>query len=208
VKLTVEEIFAMTLLTPWLRELHQLHPAIRIELDTAATLLDLGAGEADIALRSTSKPQPAGLVGRRICADDWTLYCSRDYAARNGVPKSRQALKRHTIIGGGGGNLARVYSAWIHNLGLEEQVAMEHGSSGGLLTAVRAGIGLAALPCIVADADPDLIRCVPPADHGRTMWLLTHERVRHSPAVRTVIDFLYTRLSEHLRRLEREPIRP
>ena len=24
----------------------------------------------------------AGVVGRRLCIDDWTLYCSRDYAAR------------------------------------------------------------------------------------------------------------------------------
>ena len=202
VKLTTEEIFAMTLLSPWLRELHERFPAIRLELDTVNTLRDLGAGEADIALRSTSKEQPAGTVGRAICRDDWTLYCSRDYAERNGVPKSRDALKRHVIIAGGGGNLARVYSRWLHELGLEQQIAMEHGSSGGLLTAVRSGIGIAALPCIVADGDPDLIRCVPPADHGRTMWLLTHDRVKRSPAVRAVIDYLYERLTQHVRRLE------
>lgn len=202
VKLTTEEIFAMTILAPWLRELHELHPAIRIELDTANALRDLGAGEADIALRSTSKAMPAGIVGRAICPDDWTLYCSRDYAERHGVPKSRNALKRHAIVAGGGGTLARVYAAWIHDLGLDEQIAMEHGSCGGLLTAVRTGIGLGALPCIVADAEPDLLRCVPPADHGRTMWLLTHERVRRTPAVRTVIDLLYDRLSAHVRHLE------
>lgn len=202
VKLTTEEVFAMTLLSPWLRELHERFPAIRLELDTMNTLRDLGAGEADIALRSTSKDQPAGIVGRAICPDDWTLYCSRDYAERHGVPKSRDALKRHAIIAGGGGNLARVYQRWLHDLGLEQQIAMEHGSSGGLLTAVRSGIGIAALPCIVADSDPDLIRCVPPVDHGRTLWLLTHERVKRSPAVRAVIDYLYQRLVTHVRQLE------
>lgn len=202
VKLTTEEVFAMTLLAPWLRELHDRFPAIRLELDTVNTLRDLGAGEADIALRSTSKEQPAGIVGRPICRDDWTLYCSRDYAERHGVPKSRDALKRHAIVAGGGGNLARVYQRWLHDLGLEQQVTMEHGSSGGLLTAVRSGIGIAALPCIVADGDPDLIRCVPPVDHGRTLWLITHDRVKLRPTVRAVIDYLYERLTEHVRRLE------
>jgi hypothetical protein len=33
------------------------------------------------------------------------------------------------------------------------------------------------------------------------MWLLTHERVRRSPPVRAVIDFLYAGLSGHIRRL-------
>ena len=82
---------------------------------------------------------------------------------------------------------------------------MHHGTSAGLLSAVRSGFGIAVLPCIVADADPDLIRCLPPReDHGRVLWLLTHERVRHTPRVRAVIDFLYERLSRHVRQLEAE----
>lgn len=203
VKLTTEEIFAVTLLAPLLRELHDLHPAIRIELDTSREPLDLGAGEADIALRSTSKPQPAGIVGRRIVRDDWTLYCSRDYAERRGAPRSVEDLKNHPIVGGGGGNLWRAYSNWIRQLGLEDQVAMQHASSTGLLSAVRSGFGIGVLPCIVADSDPDLIRCLDPEfNHGRVMWLLTHERVRRSPRVRTVVDFLYDRLSRHVRELE------
>ena len=202
VRLTTEEIFANTLLGPMLRELHELHPDIIIDLDTAREIRDLGNGDADIALRSTNKPQPAGTVGRRLCIDDWTLYCSRDYGARHGVPKSVEQLKSHALIGGGGGNLWRAYEAWIHELGLEEQVAMHHGTSTGLLTAVRSGFGIAVLPCIVADGEPDLIRCLPPRrGHGRVMWLLTHERVRHTPRVRVVIDFLYEQLKRRVSEL-------
>jgi DNA-binding transcriptional LysR family regulator len=199
VRLTTEEIFANTLLGPMLRELHDLHPGIVIELDTARELRDLGNGDADIALRSTALPSPAGVVGRRLCIDDWTLYCSRDYAARHGVPKSVEDLKNHALVGGGGGNLWRAYEAWIHELGLDEQVAIHHGTSTGLLSAVRSGFGIAVLPCIVADDDPDLIRCLPPRrGHGRTMWLLTHDRVRHTPRVRFVIDFLYEQLRQRV----------
>jgi len=203
VRITTDEIFAMTLLPPILRDLYEHSPEIHIELDSSPAVRDLGAGEADIALRSSSSQQPAGLVGRALCIDDWTLYCSREYAARKGVPASRHELKQHTIIGGGGGNLWRHYKAWIEELGLQEQVAMHQGSPGGLLAGVRSGFGIAVLPCIVADAEPDLLRCFPPRDgHGRTLWLLTHERVRHTPRVRAVIDFLYEQLSRHVHRLE------
>ena len=203
VRITSEDIYANGLLSPLLRELHDLHPEIMIELDTGQEMLDLGSGQADIALRSSSKDQPAGLVGRMLCKDDWTLYCSRDYAARHGTPSSIEDLKRHVIVGGGGGNLWRHYEAWLKQLGLEDQVAMHHATSTGLLSAVRSGFGIAVLPCAVADADAELIRCIPPReDHGRILWLLTHERVRRTPRVRIIIDFLYDRLSRHLRDLE------
>jgi len=80
---------------------------------------------------------------------------------------------------------------------------MHHASAMGMMSAIRSGLGIAVLPRIVADADPDLIQCVPPKDgHGRVMWLVTHERVRRTPRVRVVIDFLYERLSRHIRQLE------
>jgi len=203
VRVTSEEIYALSLIVPLLPGLRERHPEILIELDTGQQMRDLGAGEADIALRSSSQDQPSGLVGRRICVDDWTLYCSRDYAARNGAPSTVEELKRHAIVGGGGGNLWRHYQNWLKTLGLEQQVAMMHATSTGLLTAVRSGFGIAVLPCVVADADPDLIRCLEPReDHLRVLWLVTHERVRHTPAVRAVIDYLYERLMRQVRQLE------
>jgi DNA-binding transcriptional LysR family regulator len=205
VKITTEEVYAITILAPVLRELHERHPQIMIELDASQSVRDLGAGEADISLRSTKNEAqlPAGLVGRQLCIDDWALYCSRDYAARNGVPRTRAQLKKHSFIGGGGGNLWIHYQGWLQSLGLEAQVAMHHATSGGLLSGVRSGFGIAVLPCIVADADPELVQCLPPrGEHGRVLWLFTHERVRHTPRVRTVIDFLYEQLSRHVRQLE------
>ena len=109
VKITTEEVYAITMLTPLLTELHQLHPAILIDLDTSQAVRDLGAGEADISLRSIKgQNQGAGLVGRQLCLDDWALYCSRSYGDRHGVPRKLEDMRSHAFIGGGGGNL------WIH----------------------------------------------------------------------------------------------
>ncbi|WP_300973790.1 LysR family transcriptional regulator [Sphingomonas sp. LHG3406-1] len=203
VRITTEEVFAVTLLTPWLRELHGEHPEVRIELDCTRELRDLGAGEADIALRSAAALQAEGLVGRVLQDDAWALYCSRDYAARHGLPTSRRDLLQHNIIGGGGGGLWRVYSAWLEQMGLLDRVTMQYDGSNGLLSGIRSGLGVGVLPCIVARADPDLLQCLQPTPkQDRKLWLLTHERVRHNPNVRLVTDFLYERLMRHIRETE------
>lgn len=195
VRLTVDEIYAVTLLAPILRDLHEAHPGIRIELDTTEEKRDLAAGQADVALRSSKGPTDAGLVGRRVANDNWTIYCSRDYAAAHGQPRRRRELAGHPFIGGGSPGVWQVYRAWLERNGLTDAVAMQHDSSSGMLSAVRAGFGLAVLPCMVADFDPELVQCLPTdPDNERGLWLLTHERLRHTPRIRAVLDFLYERL--------------
>lgn len=204
VKLTVDEIYAVTLLAPILRDLHEAHPGILIELDTTEEKRDLAAGEADVALRMADRPTGGGLVGRRICTDHWTIYCSRDYAAAHGRPCRRRELKGHAFIGGGGPGVWMYYRRWLETNGLIDSVAMQHGTSTGLLAAVRAGVGLAVLPTLIADHEPGLIQCLPPEPgNPRGLWLLTHERLRHTPRVRVVLDFLYDRLRRLAQETER-----
>jgi DNA-binding transcriptional LysR family regulator len=196
IRLTVTEIYAVSILGPILRDFHDAHPSIRIEVDTSETLSDLGAGAADVALRTTDRPSGAGVFGRRLRDDDWAIYCSRDYAARHGHPTRRTELGAHPIIGGGEPKIWRMYHAWLAENGLLDKVAMHYDTATGLLAAVRGGFGLATLPCTAADADPDLLQCLPPAhDSERGLWLLSHERVRHVPRVRLLIDFLAERLA-------------
>lgn len=198
VKLTTIDIYALTFLAPILNRLHEALPAIRIEVDTSQETLDLAAGEADVAIRTRPDPKGGGLVGRRIGDNRWTVYCSRNYADAHGVPRSREALAGHDFIGGGGTNFWPPYLAWLRANNLEDAVTMHHGTGMGILSAVRAGAGLAVLPSFFADRDPDLIQCLPPhPDDEGGLWLLTHERLRNVPRVRAVLDFL----APELRRL-------
>lgn len=196
VSLTVMEIIAVTILPPILRNLRTEHPGIHIQLDTSDESRDLAAGAADIAIRSSKQPSGAGLVGRRVADNPWTVYCSRDYADRHGVPHNREELAAHPFIGGGGG-VWEPYRAWLRQYGLEESVVMQYDTATGLLSGVRAGMGLSVLPAYLADREPDLIRCLPPKSDDTTgLWLLTHERLRHVPRVRLVLDFLARELTK------------
>jgi DNA-binding transcriptional LysR family regulator len=94
-----------------------------------------------------------------------------------------------------------VYRKWLEENGLEDAVVLHHNSAIGLLAAIRAG---SALPCC-RSSSPTAIRtscaaCRPVPDDTRGLWLLTHERLRHTPRVRAVLDFL----AERLTRLDRE----
>ena len=113
VRLTTLDIYAVTVLLPILRDLHEAHPAIRIELDTTAAPRDLAAGEADVALRNSDSPTGGGLVGRRIADCPWTIYCSRAYAASHAKPHTSEDLRGHAFISGGGEGVWPPYRAWL-----------------------------------------------------------------------------------------------
>lgn len=73
---------------------------------------------------------------------------------------------------------------------------MQYDTGSGLLAGVRSGMGLTILPAFLADREPDLVRCLPPKTEDTTgLWLLTHERLRHVPRVRLVLDFLAAALT-------------
>lgn len=196
VSVSTMEIFAVTILPPILRDLRAAHPGIHIHLDTSDEPRDLSSGATDIAIRSSKQPTGAGLVGRRIADNPWTVYSSRDYADRHGVPHTREELATHPFIGGGGG-VWEPYQAWLRQYGLEDSVVMQYDTASGLLAGVRAGMGLTILPAFLADREPDLIRCIPPKVEDTTgLWLLTHERLRRVPRIRIVLDFLAAELTK------------
>ena len=194
VRLTTSEIYAVTILSSALRDFHAAHPEIRIELDTSDQVRDLDAGAADVAIRISTAPAGAGVVGRRIADDDWAVYGSRGYAAAHRLPRAIDDMRGHPIIGGGEQGVWESYGMYLRQYGLVDAMVMQHNSSLGLLTAVRSGLGLSALPCIVADHDPDLTLCFTTPKVARGIWLLTHQRLRHEPRIRLVSDFLYDHL--------------
>jgi DNA-binding transcriptional LysR family regulator len=74
---------------------------------------------------------------------------------------------------------------------------MQCGSAMGLLTSVRTGLGVSLLPLLVGLPDPGLRLCFRPNQGGtRSLWLLSHNRVRHNAAVRKISDFLFEKLKQ------------
>lgn len=206
VRVTAEETFSVRWLIPALAELSRRQPDIVVEVDACDVFRDLAAGEADVALRSTWHVSDAGVVGRRLCDEDWTFYAGPAYAERRGVPGSIAELAGHALLGGGG-TAWPAYQNWLRRYGLLGSVILHHSSISGLMAAVRQGYGLSALPCWLAEFEPDLVRCFPPPRSGRGLWLLSHETRCRQPHVRAVLDFLHKSFSSRIRSTRSWPIR-
>src|SRR5699024_2561606 len=58
------------------------------------------------------------------------------------------------------------------------------------LSAAKAGMGLAPLPCGLADLETDLVRIAPlPGEFTLDLWLLTHDDLRQTARIRAFLDF-------------------
>jgi DNA-binding transcriptional LysR family regulator len=64
------------------------------------------------------------------------------------------------------------------------------GSLVNQAVAARAGIGLALLPCYLADADPGLVRALaePIAEVAGELWIVTHADLKATARVRAFFE--------------------
>jgi molybdate transport repressor ModE-like protein len=180
-------------IVPAMREFRTAYPDIQVDLILEEKMLDLIAGEADVAVRTGGTPAAAGLVGRRIGRDGWSVYCSRAYAEKFGTPKTAADLAAHQVIG-----LSRDFPraplvVWFDEVVPDAAVVVRHHAIPGLLAGLCGGVGVSLMSNLVASADASLLRCFSPPPEVLSafdVWLVTTERLRHEPRVRALVDFL------------------
>lgn len=195
VRLTASEALASQLVTPLLSDFRKQHSGVLVELFTDDRRFDLARGDADIALRTGSRPDGAGIVARRLPNVAWSVYCSRSYAREHGAPNSIDALNGHPILGMHGALADRPPSLFLIRAAPNSKVSARSNSLGNLVSALKAGLGIAMLPCLIGDADAELLRCLPPVDElDSEMWLIVREEVRSARHVRAFADFLAARI--------------
>ncbi len=172
-RITTTEDVAIALLTPVISHLNKTFPALRTESVVDNRLMDLSRFEADIAIRPTRKP-PDGLVGT-----DLGIIATAVYARRTKVQKlaSRSPPEPWIMRVDSSGPLAD--RRWMEDHVSKELITATFSNFSSLLAAANAGLGLALLPCFVADQHAMLERRSPPIK-GLTshLWMLYHGRMR------------------------------
>ena len=175
VRVTCSETLAYRLLTAELGRFAELHPGIAVELVIDNRQLDLSRREADVALRAT-RPVQRELFGRKLATMGWAIYGSLDHLDRHGTPLSVADLGRHRMVGWGETALPVRAAEWLAETVPAEAVVYRTASLINQLMAVKAGIGLAALPCYLADPEPDLRRVLGPVAGARPRAVADHAR--------------------------------
>ena len=201
-RVTTTEMVASEILAPLLSTLRAQHPALVVELNGDDRRLDLGKGEADIAIRLGSRPDVPGTIRKRLGVSQWGLYCAADYARAHGVPQDVAGLSDHAIIGASEGLAHITALRWLREMAPGAAVAMRCNSVPSLIAAVRAGLGIGPLPRLILRDDPALLPILPTLSHGGDIWLVYPERLRHSAPLRVFVDAVTDRFAELQRRVE------
>jgi DNA-binding transcriptional LysR family regulator len=143
--------------------------------------LDLGRGEADIAIRASQQPREPGISVRKLADCPWGLYCSRAYAAKHGAPACEDELNDHLLIGADGRLSTRDSHLWLRKAAPQASVRTVCSTISTTLVAIRTGHGVGALPCDIAMAQKDLIECFLMPDFNYGWYLITREALSVRP---------------------------
>jgi DNA-binding transcriptional LysR family regulator len=182
-RVTTTDTLMASLLPEILAEFHAAHPGIRIEVALSNQMLDLSRRDADVAIRPANDP-PESLVGRRVGRIAFAVYGSRAYLKRR-----RRDLAAHSWVAPDDSLAGTSVAAWMRKALPSVTVTLRADSLLGLMRAAQAGLGLAALPCYLGDG-AGLARVQGPvAAMDTSLWILTHDDLRHTARVRAFMDF-------------------
>jgi DNA-binding transcriptional LysR family regulator len=169
---------------------HARHPDLAVELVTSDRYLNLAMGEADVAFRS-GEPVDENLVGRKICDSVWAIYASKSYIQQHGQPENIGDLCRHALIGLDGIMQNHRVAKWLPTVVSEPRIVSHSSSILGVVSAVKAGVGVAPLPITLGDAEATLVRVLPPVTElTRSWYLLTAPQLRRTPRIATFVDYM------------------
>lgn len=151
---------------------------------TTEARLDLAHREAEIGLRNAA-PTNANLAARQLGEVAYAPYRARGSEVENQWIAIDPAA-------------ASTPSAKWLNSRTDVEVVIRANAPRMLHDLVRAGTGIAVLPCFVGDREADLERCGSLIEELTSkQWITMHNDDRHRPEIRMVIDRITRLLSGH-----------
>jgi DNA-binding transcriptional LysR family regulator len=175
VRVTTTDSVLRGLVLPCLPALARKHPLLQLELLSTNELVSLTRRDADLALRATPKP-PEHLVGRHLGTIRFVACAGKALpAAQRRKPLDTQdwiavdeAMPDHPSVRWRRKNLPRVRPRHLVD------------TISGIVDAVRAGLGVGALPAFLLERESDLVPLVPQLEGcSSELWLLAHPESRH-----------------------------
>ena len=198
IRVTAPEALMTHTISPIMLGYRTLHPEVRFENLLAEHRVSLEKGEADIAFRAANGELGGDtLISVRLPNIMWGVYCSEDYVARNGEPKSMNDLKDHAIVAYSGLVATLHFSRAFMSFVPDTQVATTSNSTLNMAGAVRAGLGVGLLPLLVGNATPGLVLCFPPpVETDSQWWLVASPDAYRQPRVRSFMAFAADRIRQ------------
>lgn len=168
-----------------LAEFNVLHPAVRFELISSYELLDLAAGEADVAIRIAAQVTDERLICSRLTEVTSTLFASRGYAAAHGLPASEHELAGHSFVVYDPSPSPRGINSWLLQRIGTDQIVSRSADAESVCAAIAAGLGIGPVPVSLAVDYPTMVPCFePPPETTVHSWLCIAPEAYRRPEVR------------------------
>jgi DNA-binding transcriptional LysR family regulator len=188
-RVTASETLSHAVLPRLFAQFHALHPRIQVVLSIDNRMLDLGRREADVALR-VRRPADPSLFGRRLTGIAWAFYGPREGGANLRREGGSFNFARHAVIGWEEPGRI-IASDWIAANVSPDRITYRSNSLVNQLMAIRAGIGIALLPCYLADSDDSVRRVsVVLPDLASELWIVTHQDLRNTARIRAFLSVI------------------
>lgn len=156
------------------------HPALDIDLATDIRAVSLERHETDIAIRLT-RPEDGDVIARRLATIAYGFYATPALCQR------LAAGEAPVFIGFDEADSHVPEAAWLARQFPRSRVALRAGNQAVQAMAALSGAGVALLPHYIGGAMAGLHPCaLGPVPPTRDVWMLTRQRDRHDPLLRTV----------------------
>jgi DNA-binding transcriptional LysR family regulator len=193
-RVTMAPALATHLLMPDFADFARLHPEVEMEILASDAPVNLTNREADVAIRvvhdrNTLAPNLHGLKGPELFS---CVYMSRELRAAwraGSADRLRWIVKNNDCS-----------ANWVREAEVPvAEIPFRTTDAEAQIVTLRQGLGMAALPCFVGDADPLLVRVPGMALRmDGTLWLLTQGETRKTKRVRLFTEFISRRLADYV----------
>lgn len=191
---SVDFIFSHWLVQP-LAQFKQSHPKLTLELLNDNRDLSFTQSEADIAIRLARPNHDAALFMRKIGEIGWAVYAKAEQPDLPEELWSQQTWLSYTD------ELAHVPEMrWLQQLAPTQPPALQSNHIETLIHACKHGLGLALLPCMLAN-QAGLKQISKGPLVFRDVWLLSHRQTAQLARFETVYNWLVKQFSSNAERL-------
>lgn len=200
-RITASETLSHAVLPRLLARFHAEHPRIELILTIDNRVMDLSRREADVALRVRRPTDPA-LFGRKLTAIAWAFYAPAESGGALRRDGRSYNFAKHSVIGWDE-PAHIVASDWIAAHVPPERIGFRCNSLVNQLVSTRAGLGIALLPCYLADRDAGVrrISSVLP-DLSSELWIVTHQDLKNTARIRAFLTSVGDAISAERRSFE------
>ncbi len=175
-------------------EFSLIRPDVSFEFLPNVEVLDLSAGDADIALRTTRSPPHPDLICRKISTARYALFGSHAYVEKHGLPNSVEDLFNHKFVSFLREGVPSALHDWLMRYAEPDQIRQTYSELDLMHAAIRSGHGLGIINVKLAESDNTLIQCFAPLEglDSEHLMLIAPEAYRR-PEVKAFSKFFAPR---------------